>query len=1455
MVFIGPARHSVAFTRKRRLLCATALMGVLLPLVAAQAQEASYRYTSNGTYTDDIVVNTRVIMSSAAGTIATYAGNLDFATANSILDLGSGGPDFGTIIFSPASVTGLETSPGSYAGMLRISNGHVQFGEQSAAREYFARHGTRVMVMGQGVLDLAGVDMQVSAITVTGSTAHVRNETVGTTATFSVGSGLAQGGLRDGAGRLRLRKTGSGSLMLQGVSDYSGGTDIAYGTVNVTTDTAIGSGTIEFSSNGPSASELEFGADGLSLANTIVISGSAGAMFDVAAGRSATLAGSISGSGPLIKYGNGTLTLAGMNTFTGDTDIQYGTLILDSDDAIADTGFVRVGRNGALRLARSETFDRLQILGGSVTLDDSTVLSLGADDGDSTLTGVIGGAGGLRKQGGGTVELLAENTYGGDTTVEGGSILAGRDGAFGTGAQVTFRRPAAGRSALELANGVTIAQNMLLEDSINLGNNDFSTLSGVITGHNHLIHKYGQGTVSLTGDSLDAPGAIVREGGLSFDGRYSGDVEAAFGGTVTGSGRIEGDVVIADGGRLYGQYDRTLTMGSLTLNENSDIHVLVDAPGASAFFEVEGDLVLDGRLSIDDGIGINFGQGVYRLFNYGGTLTDNGLDVVEVPDDSQYDIDDIEIQTAIDKQVNIVVGGTPGPGPDPGPETLFWDGTDTTADGTIAGGAGVWRTGTSNWTTANGETNHDWNGRFAVFQGAAGTVTVSGGVAATGMQFAVDGYRIEGDAITLAAAETLIRVGDGSQAGAGYVATIASDIGGDGALVKDDLGTLVFTGANSYRGDTVVRAGTLIGDTDSIRNHLGNNGHVVFDQGDGGVFAGDIYGRGTMEKRGSGVLTLTGRSALDWTVAQGGLTSRTDLFGGDVSIANHAFMQFEQNASGTYAGTISGEGSFRVAVGDGNFLRLTADSSAFAGWTHVLSGGLTVDGWLGGSGLDMYDGTVLSGGGTVEGVVNINSGAVLAAGNGLGTLTVDGSLNMWAGSAYHVEVDSAGQSDLVDISGTASLDGSVRVIAGAGNYAAAGRYTILTADGGLAGTFTDGVVSNLAFLDSALSYDANNVYLDMSRNGVTFESTGVTRNQIATARAIESLDGSDAVHSAVLNLSVGQARHAFDQLSGEIHASAKTALVEDSRFVRNAVNDRLRAAFDDASGAVFTDEDGVPHPAAGGLSVWAQGFGSWGHTRGDGNAARLDRQTGGVFFGADAPVFDNWRFGAVAGYSHTGFDARDRHSSGSSDNYHVGLYGGGTWGDLAFRTGAAYAWHDISVSRNVVFPGFDESLKGSYDAGTAQVFGELAYGFDLGAGRIEPFANLAHVNLHTEGFRETGGAAALAAGSSSTGTTFATLGLRGSAAFELGGAPVTARGMLGWRHAFDDVAQTSTARFAGGGNAFTVAGVPVARDVAVIEAGLDFALTPSAAIGVSYGGQFGSGAVDQSFKASFSAKF
>jgi outer membrane autotransporter protein len=272
------------------------------------------------------------------------------------------------------------------------------------------------------------------------------------------------------------------------------------------------------------------------------------------------------------------------------------------------------------------------------------------------------------------------------------------------------------------------------------------------------------------------------------------------------------------------------------------------------------------------------------------------------------------------------------------------------------------------------------------------------------------------------------------------------------------------------------------------------------------------------------------------------------------------------------------------------------------------------------------------------------------------------------------------------------------------------------------------------------------------------------------------------------------------------------------------------------------------------FAMWGQGFGSWGKWNGDGNAAKFDRSTGGFIAGADGAVLDTLRLGAFAGYSTTRFDVDARNSSGSSENYHAGLYGGTTWGGIAFRSGLAYSWHDVTTTRSVAFTGFGDRLKANYDAGTAQAFGELAYGVHAGPVAFEPFANLAYVNLRTDGFTESGGAAALTSASSAIDGTFTTLGLRASSSFMLGTVNATAKGSLGWRHAFGDTTPLSTFSF-GSGSPFIIAGVPIAQDATVLDLGMDFNVTPDTVLGVSYGGQFGSGMTDQTLRANFSAKF
>jgi outer membrane autotransporter protein len=286
--------------------------------------------------------------------------------------------------------------------------------------------------------------------------------------------------------------------------------------------------------------------------------------------------------------------------------------------------------------------------------------------------------------------------------------------------------------------------------------------------------------------------------------------------------------------------------------------------------------------------------------------------------------------------------------------------------------------------------------------------------------------------------------------------------------------------------------------------------------------------------------------------------------------------------------------------------------------------------------------------------------------------------------------------------------------------------------------------------------------------------------------------------------------------------------------VRDAALARLQDTGCESDGPVA-----CPEGAAG----WAQAMGGWGKFDGRRGVAGVKQDSAGFLMGLDLPLAA-WRVGGFAGYSRSSWDVDDRRASGGSDDYHVGAYGGRAWDRLSLKLGGGYTWHEISAHRVVAFATISERLDAKYDAGALQAFGELGYRLDGASVSWQPFANIAHVRLRTDGFAETGGATALTDEAQAMRTTFATLGVRPAMQADLGWTRATLRGTLGWRHAFGDLVATTTHRFAGG-DAFTVEGIALAREAAIVEAGADLAFGHGGLASLTYGGQFGDGMADQ----------
>ncbi|WP_152011741.1 autotransporter domain-containing protein, partial [Bosea sp. EC-HK365B] len=506
------------------------------------------------------------------------------------------------------------------------------------------------------------------------------------------------------------------------------------------------------------------------------------------------------------------------------------------------------------------------------------------------------------------------------------------------------------------------------------------------------------------------------------------------------------------------------------------------------------------------------------------------------------------------------------------------------------------------------------------------------------------------------------------------------------------------------------------------------------------------------------------------------------------------------------------------------------------------------------------------GSGTV-GSTTIQAGATIAPGNSIGTITVAGDITFAQGSTYEVEVSPDGSaSDLIRASGKARLSGgSVLHLGEDGTYWANQRYTILTASQGVEGRF-DEVSSRYLFLDPSLDYGADSVTLTLLRNDLAFAAIARTRNQAQTALGLESLGEANPLWLSFTQLrDESEARQAYDSLSGEIHASAKTVLIEGSQMMRGAVSDRIRAAFDGigapriatlayASGKGAMDKGAISAAPAESLALWARGFGSWGQSRGDGNAASLTRSSNGLAAGFDIAAAQEARIGIAAGYSRSRFEVARRLSRGEADSYHIGLYGGARFDRLRLTGAVSHAWHELSTRRSVSFPGLSEQLSSRHEARSIQAFGEIAYRFDLGPAAFEPFANLAYVNLRSDAFAETGGVAALFARAQTSAVAFATLGLRAQMRFDLGSLPARLDTTLGWRRAAGDITPLSLQGFAGGAP-FAIAGVPIARDALVLGAGLTLTVAPGAELALAYDAQIASRATDHTLNARLDIRF
>ena len=326
-----------------------------------------------------------------------------------------------------------------------------------------------------------------------------------------------------------------GTQVLSGTNTYAGGTSVSNNAVlQVSGDENLGDAAGKLTLDGGT---LHTTGD-VNSARDVVLAGNG--TFDTDANTTLTNSGDVSGTGGLIKNGEGALdltgtvshsggttvnegelTLSGQNTYTGGTTLNGGVLNVSSDGNLGDAAGGLTFNGGTLHTTGDVNSDRDVVLAGDGTFntDANTTLTNSGDvsgngglvkngEGGLELTGTVSHSGGTTVNEG-ELTLSGQNTYTGGTTLNGGVLNVSSDGNLGdaTGG-LTFNG-----GTLQASESMTTGRSMVLDSvgALRSAEGRTLTVNGPISGGGTLVAD-GQGTLVLGAANTHAGGTLISGG-------------------------------------------------------------------------------------------------------------------------------------------------------------------------------------------------------------------------------------------------------------------------------------------------------------------------------------------------------------------------------------------------------------------------------------------------------------------------------------------------------------------------------------------------------------------------------------------------------------------------------------------------------------------------------------------------------------------------------------------------------------------------------------------------------------------------------------------------------------------------------------------------------------------------------------------------------------------------------
>ncbi len=632
-----------------------------------------------------------------------------------------------------------------------------------------------------------------------------------------------------------------------------------------------------------------------------------------------------------------------LNDATGATTYSQGLLQLNgSRDGLAITGSGGASNTGVLALSGPTSLVRTGVTTGDQSLNVGTVTSSGEwqIDGsgklvvNSQISDPLGDVSKITKTGVGTLLLNSASTYSGGTTLSEGTLTAGDNRAFGTGALTfnggTFASAGSEEVTRTFANSVIVGGNMTFGDTANPGSIAFSSgvdLQGAV--------RTFTTSSNVTFDGVVANGGIVKAGAAAL--------------TMTGINSYSGGTTLTEG-TLFAGSNSSFGTGELVLGSTTSPTISSDGSGASAARTFANAVTVAGDVTFGDGK------------NDGAMLFATSANLGNAGDNRAF---------TVNAKTTFAGGVSGGAGLTKlGDGVLTLSGSNSYSGGTTFA-SGMLRAGSDNSFGTGGLT-------FA--GGSIGSADSTSHTFANAMLFAGDltigNYVDSTGALTFTSQVDL--GGANRKITTKSNATFAGPIS-NGGITKDGLGSLLLTGTNTYQGGTTLSEGSLFAANDFAfgTGVLGLNGGIIGSNGGNRTFSNFI-------SMAAGTVQFGDANHL------GALT-----FLGDTSLAagRHAFNTV---ANTTFAGVIDGQGASLIKQGEG-ILTLT-NVNSYDGGTELQAGTVRLanDYSIGGGTITFSGGTLASASNETRAITNnllFNGNATIGDGSNSGSFLFLGSSN------------------------------------------------------------------------------------------------------------------------------------------------------------------------------------------------------------------------------------------------------------------------------------------------------------------------------------------------------------------------------------------------------------------------------------------------------------------------------